>query len=99
MHAGVAVGEPSRCEAQIEGSVLGDQGHHCDLTECLGVEVDRRATRMSFDAKPSTKFPQGISEVRQIGTVGRRAAVNIAGGVAGIAETSRLTADDHNSTP
>ncbi len=54
-NAGVAVGEPSRCEAQVEGSVLGDQGHHLDLTECLGVEVDRRATWISFDAKPSTK--------------------------------------------
>jgi hypothetical protein len=93
--AGVAVGKPSRCEAQIEGSVVGNQGHHCDLTECLGVGVERHATRSSFDAKPSTKFPQAISEVGQIGIVGRRADVNIDGGVAGIVETSRHTADDH----
>lgn len=57
--------------------MLSDQRHHRDLTQHVGMGIERDTVGISLDPKRSTEFLQGSGETEQVGFVGRRADVDI----------------------
>lgn len=71
------------------------QGHQLDLTQHVGVRLERDSFRIPRHPELGAEVRQCRSEPCQVGIIGRGADVYVHGGMPGVVEPDRHPTDDH----
>ena len=70
--------------------MFGDQSHQIDLTQHVGVRLERDTLGILRHPEPGAWVRQCRGEPGQVGVIGRWADVDVDGGMPGVVESRRL---------